>query len=385
MICKYCSSEIPDISTFCLHCGKRLARKPASHSPKKRGNGQGTVLVTKGGKYKAMVTLGYYTDENGKRHRKMRCQTFEKKKDAVAAIPRLLTDPRREIKKDITFKQLYDQWFPTHRAGKSTMDGYKAAMKHFQDVWFLRMSDIDIDDLQECVDDCPHGRRTRENMKALCGLLYKFGIPRHVIPENLNLGPFLIVTGDGAAHRDSFTDVQIEKIRQACGKVTGAEEIYVMIYTGFRPSEFLALKSADYDIAHNSVSGGAKTEAGRNRVVTISPKIKSILAAHKAIGSETLFPDANGKMWSLRAFTDDLFYPALKEIGIDNPMVEIAGGKTRHKYTPHSCRHTFATLLKRAAGSDKDKQELIGHASAEMLRYYQDVDLEDLKRITDAI
>ena len=57
----------------------------------------------------------------------------------------------------------------------------------------------------------------------------------------------------------------------------------------------------------------------------------------------------------------------------------------RHKYSPHTCRHTFATLMKRVAGADKDKQELIGHASAEMLRYYQDVNIEDLRRITDAI
>ena len=57
----------------------------------------------------------------------------------------------------------------------------------------------------------------------------------------------------------------------------------------------------------------------------------------------------------------------------------------RHLYTPHSCRHIFATLLKRIEAPSKDKQELIGHASEEMLKYYQDVDIQDLKRITDAI
>ena len=60
-------------------------------------------------------------------------------------------------------------------------------------------------------------------------------------------------------------------------------------------------------------------------------------------------------------------------------------GNKRHKYTPHSCRHTFATLMKRVPGASKDKQELIGHASEEMLRYYQDVGLEDLRAITDAL
>ena len=61
------------------------------------------------------------------------------------------------------------------------------------------------------------------------------------------------------------------------------------------------------------------------------------------------------------------------------------GGKFRHKYTPHSCRHTFATLMKRVDGAEKDKLELIGHSSPEMLRYYQDVALDDLRKITDAI
>ena len=53
--------------------------------------------------------------------------------------------------------------------------------------------------------------------------------------------------------------------------------------------------------------------------------------------------------------------------------------------TPHSCRHTFATLMKSVKAPDKDKLELIGHTSTEMLRHYQDVDIEALRRITDAL
>ena len=98
-----------------------------------------------------------------------------------------------------------------------------------------------------------------------------------------------------------------------------------------------------------------------------------------------LFPDANGKQWELKAFTEKAFYTALEEIGIDNPLVEIAGGVLRHKYTPHTCRHTFSTLLKRAAGAEKDKLALIGHTSGDMLRYYQDVQIEDIQAITDLI
>lgn len=41
--------------------------------------------------------------------------------------------------------------------------------------------------------------------------------------------------------------------------------------------------------------------------------------------------------------------------------------------------------MKRVAGSDKDKLELMGHTSTEMLRHYQDVSFDDLRKVTDAL
>lgn len=383
--CKKCGADLPTGANFCPVCGKPV--QPGAKAPKKRGNGQGSVFKM-GNKWLAIVTLGYYIDEQGKRHRKTRSQVFDRKSDAVNALPKLLTDERKELKKQLTFKQLYDLWLPTHKAGAQTMGCYTAAIKHFADVYHMRLSDIDIDDLQECLDECPAGKRTRENMRSLVSLMYKYGIPRHVIPENLNLSPFLSVTGEAAAKRESFTSEQIKKIRAAAGAVAYADYILIMIYTGFRPSEFLALTGADYDFKQNFLTGGAKTEAGRGRRVTVSPKIKTILGQIYEKNEDInapLFPDANGKQWDLKQFTEKAFYPALEQIGIENPLVEIAGGVLRHKYTPHTCRHTFSTLLKRAAGSEKDKLALIGHTSGDMLRYYQDVQIEDIQAITDLI
>jgi hypothetical protein len=380
-VCKRCGEELPPGANFCPACGRAAVIRRGA---KKRGNGQGTIKALDNGKYMLTVTLGYYTDDHGKRHRRTRSRVYDRKKDAVAAVPVLLADPRKEVKKSTTFKQLYDSWLPTHRAGKSTLGNYKAAVRYFSPVWHMRIADIDIDDLQECMDDCPRGKRTKENMKALCGLLYKYGIPRHVIPENLNLGPFLIVEGDSSGRWSSFNDIELEKIKKACGKVPHADEIYCLIYTGFRPSEFLALTAADFDASRQTLTGGAKTQAGKNRVVTLSPKIKPLVEALAASGGN-LAHDSAGKAWALKAWTEDAFYPALEKIGIDNPILEIAPGLRRHRITPHSCRHTFATLMKRVDGADKDKLELIGHSSAEMLRYYQDVNIDDLRKITDAI
>ena len=383
MKCRKCNAELPPEAKYCHLCGAKQVREQRQRL---RGNGQGTVYKRPDGKYIAVVTTGYYTGEDGKRKRTTRSKVCAKKKDAVAALPELLAAPKAKRRKEVTFKELYDKWLPTHRAGKSTIDCYKAAIKYFSDIWTIPMSELDIDDLQECLDACPKGKRTQQNMKAVCGLIYKHGIPRNVIPNNLNLAPYLIVGGDGVVHRASFSDAEIAKIKAACGAVPYADYIYCLIYLGFRPSEFLNLTIADYDPEKKCFVGGGKTTAGTNRVVTVSPKIQAHI--ERIIGDRTegaVFPDKSGVHWRLQEFTESAFYPALEAIGIANPMVDAGGDTKRHKYTPHSCRHTFATLLKNVAASDKDKLELIGHSSEEMLRYYQDVNVDDLRKITDKI
>lgn len=380
MTCKRCGKEAPPGSSFCPYCGKALSR---TQSPKKRGNGQGSVFRTSTGKYKAVVTLGYFTGEDGKRHRQTRSQTFSTKKDAVNALPDLAKNPAKEARKDLTFKEVYDAWLPTHKAGKSTIYCYQAAMAYLKPVWAMKLCDLEIDDFQDCIDSCPKGKRTKATMKIVVGLVYKYAIPRKYC-ENLNPAQFLSVSGDPAIHRVGFTVEEIEAIKKACGKVPHAEDILCMIYTGFRPMEFLSLTSSSYDAARQCLIGGSKTQAGKDRAVTISPKILPFITQAVASGG-FLFSHPSGRQWRLQEYTNKVFYPALEAIGIDNPLVEAGGGTQRHRLTPHSCRHTFATLMKRVPGALKDKQALIGHASIEMLLYYEDAPLEDKRKITDLI
>lgn len=378
---KKCLRELPEEAIFCPFCGRKQIRE---QQHKKRGNGQGTVYK-RGDKYIAVVTVGYYLDKNGKKKRKTKAKVFDKKNDAIAGIHSITASDSKQ-KMDITFKELYDKWYPTHEASKSTLGNYSSAFKYFEDCWFMKMKDIDVDDLQECVDACQYGKRTKQNMRTVCGLVYKYGIPRNCIPNDRNLSEFLHVTGEDAAPRSSFTDVQLESIRRQIGKTYGADYVYCLCYLGFRPSEFLNLSKTDYDEKRQCFVGGAKTDAGKGRTVTISPKISKYIPGIIKRSTGPLVVSEDGQPITYRKqFTEDIFYPVLEAAGIDNPVITGPTGDTRHKYTPHSCRHTFSTLMKRVQGSSKDKLELIGHTSEEMLRYYQDVTIEDLRVITDAM
>lgn len=379
MKCRKCHADVPDGGRFCPACG---VKQDVSRNPKRRGNGQGSVYQLPNKTWIAIKTLEISLDDSGKTlHRTTVSKSgFKTKKDALDYLPKL-TPAEKKIKTK-TWLQIYEAWEPTHRASKSTMGCYKAAKAYFKPVWHMRLSDISIDDLQECMDDCPKGKRTQENMKALCGLLYKYAIPRH--QATIQMGEYLKVNGDGSDGKNALPDGTVEKLRAALGSVPYADYVYCQCYLGFRPSELLALDASDYDRKNKAFVGGAKTEAGRDRVVTVSPKIQPIidrLLENKIGGPVFCMPD--GSRMDIRVYRD-AFYAVLDACGIENPVTEKDGVK-RHTYTPHCCRHTFATLMKRVPGSDKDKLELIGHTSTEMLRHYQDVDYSDLRRITDAI
>ena len=57
------------------------------------------------------------------------------------------------------------------------------------------------------------------------------------------------------------------------------------------------------------------------------------------------------------------------------------GTREYHRITPHSCRHTFATLMKNVTASDVDKMAIIGHASERQLHEYQSKSDTDAQRI----
>ena len=343
-----------------------------------RPNGAGTAYK-RGRTWTACITIGWKTTPTGRAQAVRRTKGgFPTKREALAYCQQLQSAPREKQK--MTLQQVYDAWLPTHeaRVSKSTMDCYRAAFKYFDDLRYRLIADIDVDELQECLDACPRARRTRENMKAVIGLLYKYAIPRH--QATMNLAEYLHTGDNDKSTRPAFTAEQVELIRQQIGLTPYAEYVYVLIYTGFRPAELFSLTKDNY---HDGILyGGIKTEAGKDRAVPVSPKVLPIIEEHVTNCHGFLFPRENGEQMTVAYFRDYCFYPVLAAAGIQSIPT------TEHPayYTPYSCRHTFANLLKGAPGSDVDKAKLIGHADySTTKKMYQSAELEAMRKIIESL
>ena len=399
MLCRNnrCRRELDPGFEFCPYCGKKQVR--TRQKTKSRGNGLGSVYK-RGDKWLAVKTVGWIADplppgspEGSKPHKRRQTVTrsFSTRKEAVAALPFLTAADRKPRKGTatqrkgtaVTLKELFDQWEPTHQKSRSTMNCYRSGFRLFSPLWNTRMEDLDVDDLQDCLDDAATGRRTLENAKAALGLVYKYGIPRNAVPKDRNLAQFLRIHEPGTGStKQGLSPEELEKIRkEAENGDPVAVRVLCHCYLGFRPSAFLALKSGDYDAKEKAFVGGIKTEAGIGRTVTVSPKIQSYVSSLiTEAGEGFVFGKENGQELSLPEYRE-LFYELLERLKIPNPV----DSENRHRLTPHSCRHTFATLMKAVPGSDTDKLALIGHTSTEQLREYQDVRFADLRAITDRI
>ncbi len=251
---------------------------------------------------------------------------FKRKADAAAYIPDLREEgfrkwgktPTAGKKRPETFCEVYESWLPTHQVGRSTIDCYKAAFKHFAQIHNYRMDDIYVDDLQECMDDCEKGRRTKENMKALCGLIYKYAIPRQYVYKDLVLSQYLVINDKAVdSKRTGLTMEELAKLEKGIGKIPYADYIFCMCYLGFRPGEALDLRAESYNRKEKYFIGGAKTEAGKDRIVPISPKIQKYIdtLVKDKIGGY-IFCGPDGERFNLRRFREDYFAPALEAIGI---------------------------------------------------------------------
>ena len=364
---------------------------------KSRGNGQGTAYK-RGNSWTACVTVGWILPEDPSKPKVPVRKTkggFKTKKEAINYCPVLLKST--EGLNRMTLQETWNAWSEMYadRVIPSTLGCYRAAYNYFAPLHGTYMDLITADDLQKCMDDCPAGHRTHQNMKCVAGLLWGYAFDHNAVLKDIT-GNLYIGKGS-SVQRDPIDIAEVKAIYKSIGQLRYAEYIYCLCFLGFRPGEMLELKKnmlhyavipADDDNPERYVwyfVNGKKTPAGKDRIVIVPDQILEIVLSRLFIpGTEFVFPmycfsrKKGGplirfKQMSHDYFNKHVFKPIMIALGFSSAKV------------PYCARHTYADMLKKATGSDKDKAAMFGHSNYLFTQdKYQSTHLLELKSIVDS-
>lgn len=299
---------------------------------------------------------------------------YETRQEALEALTLWKIAPEK-TDSSITWQQLYDQWTATRAyksLGKSSKDGYSAAWKHMSAIHKYKVVDVKTPQIQFCVDTAEDEELSFSSLskiKLLAGRLEKFAMQQDIIDKNY--AEFVELPPADEAEKPVFTDLDLKKLTEAAEKHIGvADLILLMCYTGWRIQEFCNLTRFDYDAENQTLTGGLKTDAGKNRVVPVPRKVQPYLKEHAAHGQDHLFCRMAGGQWkpyTVKKLREE-FYITLDAVGIKAPE-----GK---KFTPHCTRHTYNTMLHNYGVDDKTRMTLMGQTDLKTnIKTYTHVDI----------
>lgn len=343
-------------------------------------NGYGSVKKLSGDRHKPFGAFaparrtpkGYKQDLIG---------CFKSRAEALSA----LSDYHKKIfndKQDITLREVFEEYKETNaykKIGKSTQEGYAAAWKWFSEFENVPIKNIRTSQIQSIIDSATDAGKSFSSIhkvKVLAGLLEKYAMSNDII--NKNYAEFTSLPENNTKEKERFSDLQLKQIETAAQQGIGiADIILIMCYTGWRISEFVSLTPFEYDAENKTLTGGAKTEAGKNRIVPVAPKIQPYVDKWIAKNGETIFCNKNGQKMSVRALRM-AFGKTLNELGIKP--------ETALKFTPHATRHTFVSMLNKNNIDAKTSMMLAGHSDVKIhKKTYSHSDLEQLKKAVNSL
>lgn len=294
---------------------------------------------------------------------------FEEKRQAMDALALHRINPVSP-KANITLKELYEEWSKTkyEYISKSTVDNYKAGWKHLSKFGSVKFKELRTAHVQSVIDKCYKAKMSRsslEKIKIVASMLYGYAMQNDIV--NKNYAEFITLPKIEKEEKLIFSDLEIQKLEKS-EDTTWVDTILILIYTGMRINEFLGLTKFNVNIDTGVITGGLKTDAGKNRAIPIHPKIFKHIKKWYDKGGEYLICNEQGKRIRDKYYREKLYYPALKSVGA-------------RELNPHCCRHTFASLMRKVGADTKAIQVLMGHTKYSFTAdTYTHTDIDELKK-----
>ena len=342
MLCIKCKKEISEGSTYCNYCGKKQTedKKVKYH---KRERGSGTIYQDK--RYKKPWLAFAPSSKYGIGRQYI--GSYPTRAEARAGLEEYLKNGRPELY-NATLADIYELWSKTHFNSVSyqAVKLYSTMWKRFKNVQDMPMRELRTAHIQEIVNAAT-SKSAAEIIKAMATMLCKYAIENDIVQKNY--AEFVKIPKFDKKEKRIFTDAEIEALWK-CSDQKPVQVVLFMIYTGFRLGEILAITVEDVHLSEGYIIGGEKTEAGKDRIVPIPPSIPEL----KEFVHDWCKDARTGRIFPLTPyyFRIHIFDAALTAASI-----------APEGLTPHSTRHTFASLSSSAGIKPESLQKIIGHAN----------------------
>lgn len=239
-----------------------------------------------------------------------------------------MREPGKVAASGITLREAYLSWLPTHEASISakSMSSYRRAWARVEGYADCDISQVHPEEVQHIIN-----RLSYEDAKKLRSLLRQMYDLANTKLGGINPMKDISLPKRKIKHRDAFTLKEVEQI-WSLYRDGDADAAYplLLIYTGMRSGEFLALRERDIDFENRTISRvGTKNETSVLEDVVL-PKVIIPVLQQLCIGepNRRIMPYANSSSYYKH------YYAVLDRADV-------------RCLPPHCCRHTLASMLAR--------------------------------------
>ena len=382
--CPECQLQVSDKAITCPHCGYHLDTKAVkrqynkSTKRKRLPNGFGTISKLKNKNlrrpFRAQVCVGknFYGRPIYKSLKPQ--SSFETYNDAYAALMEYHKNPY-DLDSDLTVEQLYEKWSEEYFKALSSSSSertIKSAWNYCSSIYGMRAKDLRARHIKGCMEDGTYivnGKEkhpsptTKTKIKSLFNLMLDYAEEHELVDKNyartFKLADDILkdVAEEKKDHID-FTNEEMQKLWNNLYDVDYVDVLLIQCYSGWRPQELGLLKIENVDLENWFIVGGMKTDAGKDRIVPVHPKIRSLVKYRyqeaQKLGSEYLIncTDTKTHRSSLKLTYDKYRHRVDK-------IIEQLELNPDHR--AHDGRIQFATMAGDAKMNEYAVKRIMGH------------------------
>lgn len=173
----------------------------------------------------------------------------------------------------LTLKEIWDRWLvktEKKNLSESAMKTHRAAYKNLGKLLNLPIKDIKTAHLQAWMDSLDVKPGTKGKFKSTVSQLFEYALQNDIVTKNY--AKFIEITEKVEKTGAVFTADEIKLLWDNQDNDT-VQQILILIYTGMRIGEMLAVNREHINFEEGYITGGNKTEAGKDRVIPLHDKI----------------------------------------------------------------------------------------------------------------